>query len=148
VDPGRERRKWGIDSEFSGGYRTGETKCFDFEPRSYRQGYSLKNNCTAGNLEPRFLMFYYYNSTERFGPWANVRNRYLGLKFYVKGKAHYGWARLSTGNYLDPWATLTGYAYETTPYKAIKAGQTKESDLVAVEPGSLGALAAGRNGRK
>ena len=29
------------------------------------------------------------------GPWKNVTNRYLGLKFRVNGKIHYGWARLS-----------------------------------------------------
>src|ERR1700680_2740791 len=51
-----------------------------------------------------------------FGRWANngqgVRNRYLGLKFAIKGKIHYGWARLSVtlGNGTDVvTATLTGY---------------------------------------
>jgi len=59
------------------------------------------------------------------GQWVNVKNRYLGLKFRITGKIHYGWARLSVklqGSKIT--ATLTGYAYETTPNKAIHAGQT------------------------
>jgi len=33
--------------------------------------------------------------TLRVGNWANVHNRYLGVEFKIKGKIHYGWARLS-----------------------------------------------------
>jgi hypothetical protein len=78
------------------------------------------------------------------GHWLNVPNRYLGLKFYVKGKAHYGWARLKTSACR---ATLTGYAYETIPNKAIVTGKTKGPDVITLEPGSLGALATGAAGR-
>src|SRR5579885_3075480 len=48
------------------------------------------------------------------GPWANVNNRYLGLKFTITGKTHFGWARLNvscSGPAVK--ATLTGYAYES-----------------------------------
>jgi hypothetical protein len=58
------------------------------------------------------------------GPWVNVTNRYLGLKFITKGKTHYGWARLSVQGSIEIIATLTGYAYETIPGKSIKAGKT------------------------
>jgi hypothetical protein len=59
------------------------------------------------------------------GPWPDVTNRYLGLKFQIDGKTHYGWARLSTQTSgYQITATLTGYAYETVPGKAIRAGQT------------------------
>ena len=78
------------------------------------------------------------------GPWYNVPNRYLGLKFYVKGKAHYGWARLKT---TACHATLTGYAYETIPNKPIITGKTKGPDVITVQPGGLGALAPGAAGR-
>jgi hypothetical protein len=63
-------------------------------------------------------------------PWANVSNRYLGLKFKINGQYHYGWARLNVkfrgGSGINrTWeAQLTGYAYETIPNKAITAGQT------------------------
>jgi hypothetical protein len=61
------------------------------------------------------------------GQWVNVKIRYLGLKFQIKGKVHYGWARLNvivSSRVSTIAATLTGYAYETTPNKAIHAGQT------------------------
>ena len=62
------------------------------------------------------------------GNWARVTNRYLGLKFKINEKTHYGWARLSvqiSSDYRQITATLTGYAYETIAGKSIKAGQTK-----------------------
>jgi hypothetical protein len=76
------------------------------------------------------------------GPWNNVENRYLGLKFIVKGKIHYGWARLNVKNgwgYID--ATLTGYAYETIPNKPIITGKTHGKDAA-----TLGRLAQGASG--
>jgi hypothetical protein len=88
-----------------------------------------------------------------WGPWANsgkgVKNRYLGLKFIIKGKVHYGWARMTVtvGKHPvlgDVQGTLTGYAYETIPRKPIIAGQTKGSDVITVQPTSLGRLALGR----
>ncbi len=80
-----------------------------------------------------------------YGPWRHVQQAYLGLKFVIKGKKHFGWARvkLSIVNQ-SITATLTGYAYETIPRKPIIAGATKGPDE---ETGSLGALAAGSVGR-
>jgi hypothetical protein len=79
------------------------------------------------------------------GPWVNVTNRYLGLKFLIGGQVHYGWARIST----DHQVVLTGYAYETTPNKHIRAGQTAE-DAAEVKTSSsgpaLGMLAQGVEG--
>jgi len=70
------------------------------------------------------------------GSWMNVKNRYLGLRFKINGKIHYGWARLSVQvQHLSITATLTGYAYETIPNKAIIAGKTSGSDEIAnIEP--------------
>jgi hypothetical protein len=65
----------------------------------------------------------------------------------IEGKVHYGWARLSTPKDWDRnqrWATLTGYAYETIPNKPIITGKTKGPNVITVQEGSLGALAAGR----
>ena len=60
------------------------------------------------------------------GYWLNVRDRYLGFKFFIKGQVHYGWARLSTTHHgCFMTGTLTGYAYETIPNKPIVAGQTQ-----------------------
>ena len=64
------------------------------------------------------------------GNWDGVSNRYLGLKFKIAGKTHYGWARLNVSVQAghNIVATLTGYAYETVPQKAISAGKTVESE--------------------
>ena len=68
-------------------------------------------------------------STNVFGPWPNTKSRYLGLKFQIKGKTHYGWARFNVNVQKTAiTATLTGYAYETIPNKAIIAGVTEGSD--------------------
>ncbi len=84
------------------------------------------------------------------GPWVNggkgVTDRYLGLKFVINGKVHYGWARLNVkvrDKYIvSMTATLTGYAYETVPNRAIIAGKTKGVQVVA-ENATLGHLAMG-----
>jgi hypothetical protein len=64
------------------------------------------------------------------GKWVNVNNRYLGLRFLIQGKTHYGWARLSVQvkDESEITATLTGYAYETVPKQSIRAGQTHGTD--------------------
>lgn len=99
-------------------------------------------------------------NSEHSGNWVNVTNRYLGLKFKIHGKVHYGWTRLSieyvNGSFTEP---LTGYAYETIPGKSIIAGQTKGQNDSSVEqpdsaahsvptpqPATLGALTLGSPG--
>jgi hypothetical protein len=89
------------------------------------------------------------------GPWANggkgVKDRYLGLKFAINGKTHYGWARLNVkvgySNEVYINAVLTGYAYETVPNKPIITGKTKGPDVVTVKPASLAHLARGASAR-
>jgi hypothetical protein len=88
------------------------------------------------------------------GDWANggkgAEKRFLGFRFNINGKTHYGWARLDlviSDSYPGLTATLTGYAYETIPGKAIVTGETKGPDVITLKPGSLGALAAGLAGR-
>jgi hypothetical protein len=81
-----------------------------------------------------------------FDQWGNggkgLKNRYLGLKFFINGKVHFGWARVTvTTSGKSFTATLTGYAYETIPNKPIIAGKTHGND--EAQDASLGALAAG-----
>jgi hypothetical protein len=89
----------------------------------------------------------------------NVHGRYLGIKFQIKGKSHYGWARLNVAESRSRFTlVLTGYAFETIPGKPIIAGQTKGPDDPSVEesnampnqptpaPATLGALAMGAPG--
>jgi hypothetical protein len=96
------------------------------------------------------------------GAWRNVQDRYLGLKFVVQGKIHYGWARLTVSVENRYFLTaLTGFAYETVPNRPIISGKTSndaaeigntaESDLGATtpatrEPANLGRLAQGASG--
>ena len=72
------------------------------------------------------------NGNRYQGQWINdgkgVKNRYLGIRFVIKGKIHYGWARLTVTPGKNFQATLTGYAYETIANKPIIAGRTKGPD--------------------
>lgn len=94
-----------------------------------------------------------------YGPWRRVTQAYLGLKFVIKGKKHFGWARVKISIARQSiTATLTGYAYETIPNKSIIAGQTKGPDDTTIEEpqgsltapspqsASLGTLALGAPG--
>ncbi len=84
------------------------------------------------------------SSIDCFGPWAFVKNRYLGFQFSIQGSMHYGWARLNVGCTLRGVnALLTGYAYETIANKPIITGRTKGTDSIAMEPATLGHLARG-----
>jgi hypothetical protein len=112
-------------------------------------------------LSRSFVYMLYANATMGcHGSWNDVKNRYLGLRFNIKQKTHYGWARLNIS--CNPknrriTAVLTGYAYETIPNKPIVTGKTKGPDDVsnnkqlspaalrppAHQPASLGLLAMG-----
>jgi hypothetical protein len=86
------------------------------------------------------------------GPWFDVTNKFLGLKFLINGEVHYGWARMTVSGALT--ATITGYAYETVPNREIRAGQTREVESSSVSPLespaskslALGLLASGADG--
>lgn len=99
--------------------------------------------------------------------WANVRNRYAGLKLKINGQYHYGWARMNvqfrpgTGTQRTWLAQLTGFAYETVAGKPIVAGMTKgpddeKGDLIPsalqgrelAEAPSLASFALGADGLK
>ena len=85
------------------------------------------NQQFSGRLMGSFCSFNGTSTVCLGGNWLDVGDRYLGLKFTVKGKTHYGWARLNLTYGLQQGitATLTGYAYETIPDKSIIAGATK-----------------------
>lgn len=94
-------------------------------------------------------------------PWANVTDRYLGLKFIITGEIHFGWARLNVKCWPNSSAIsglLTGYAYETVANRPIFTGLEKypadggvptEEDGIGpaiLQPASLGRLAQGASG--
>ena len=111
---------------------------------------ALASGMTVGpNLEKfgNNELMYYFTPYGGYGFWyGNQIKAYLGLEFHSKGKVHYGWARV-TGRYPPDYSLrLKGYAYETIPNKPIIAGKTKGPDVITVQLGSLGALAAGASG--
>ena len=98
------------------------------------------------------------------GSWYNVQNQYLGVRFEINGQIHYGWIRLSVKRifpktrfperYLK--VAVKDFAYESTPGKAIAAGDkgpnesSSKGNLAlqdefsqATLPPSLGLLSAG-----
>jgi hypothetical protein len=121
-----------------------------------------KGKFASGPMEMAYVMSdtgaHRGTAGECLGPWGNVVNRYLGLKFLIQGKAHFGWARLSVHcrGFVNVDATLTGYAYETIPNKPIVAGATRGPDDVQPasasvippkrKPATLGLLALGSGG--
>lgn len=90
------------------------------------------------------------------GPWKDAHNKYLGLKFAIKGEVHFGWARLSVTCFTPRAAAvlLTGYAYETVAGQSITTGDTggaeqrASSTIPAGAPSAahLGVLASGSSG--
>jgi hypothetical protein len=137
---------------------------FGPDARALRAGVSIGPAITFATNSIALMgqrLFNANGTTSQFnGPWANggkgVKNHYLGLKFVIRGKVHYGWARLTvTPNGKFFTETLTGYAYETIPGKAIIAGATKGADDAeptadfsshTPEPATLGMLALGAPG--
>jgi hypothetical protein len=77
-------------------------------------------------------------------PWRPIKEAYLGVKFAISGKLHYGWARIKriSGNRGFP-AIITGYAYESVANRPIITGKTKGPDVITVQDGTLGYLARG-----
>lgn len=94
-------------------------------------------------------LWYHHEGQGSFtGPWMNggkgVKNRYIGAKFRIGGKVHYGWIRLSVCfPHKTVKAVMTGYAYETIPGKGIVAGKTKGPDVATASTATLGHLATG-----
>ena len=100
------------------------------------------------------------SSSSRYGSWACAPHAFLGIRFWIQGKTHYGWARidLQFGLPYVVGVTLTGYAYQTQPNVAIRAGDRGENgenaqgpsgetpsspDAAAKSAATLGALASG-----
>jgi hypothetical protein len=121
-------------------------------------GVSIKSDWRFQPGHPLMASWYSHGTSGSRGKWVNVQNRYLGLKFFINGKIHYGWARLSVQVHPGSiTATLTGYAYETIANKGIISGKTKGANrgVIASEAvadrrdqaaASLGLLASGYSG--
>jgi len=101
---------------------------------------------------PRSLAYGGREGTSVFceGKWYGSHQRYLGLKFNIRGKTHFGWARLNVNCGPPEGKThglLTGYAYETVAGKPILTGDKKGPADLRPDPAGLGQLARGASGR-
>jgi hypothetical protein len=137
---------------------------FKFDAFALNRGYRISSKGFFSSSEAIMAIWschFVQHTCHTAGDWDNVANRYLGLKFLINRKTHYGWARLSVQvrRHNPITATLTGYAYETIPGKSIVAGRTKgpDDDIVpdasltspipdTPQPASLGMLALGAQG--
>jgi hypothetical protein len=119
-------------------------------------------------IEKSFIQFYSSTISQRppkktlYGKWGGDHpNRFLGVKFKIGGKTHYGWIRITVkpnpSNTQSPAmsATITEYGYETVANKSLDAGLSSGADSVdnqaqtpAGRPAhpSLGMLALGAEG--
>jgi hypothetical protein len=78
----------------------------------------------------------YFSSTCNVGgDWKGVpANRFVGVKFLIEGKTHYGWIRVTVKSARN--ATITEYGYETIANKMVKAGL--KSNTAGASLGMLG----------
>ncbi|MES2829628.1 MAG: hypothetical protein V4687_15815 [Bacteroidota bacterium] len=61
-------------------------------------------------------------SDEYYGLWIGKADKYLGIKFKLNNKYHYGWVRISHTKSTDE-LMISDYAYNTIPEQGIAAGQ-------------------------
>jgi hypothetical protein len=150
----RYSTKYGIESRYASSMRRG-AQIGSSSP--FRAGAEVMVHATDSGV--------YYG-----GGWSEgTRNGFLGIRFRIGRETHYGWARFSMriqGPVKGIEATLTGYAYESQPDTAIRAGDTGganedsnddsgPSSEIFSSPGkqgqaqeaSLGTLALGRMAR-
>lgn len=137
---------WG-HAVFTVGYASALSANVEVGPKGrFLDGTGLMAESSASGLRPSI-----FSCT---GPWANVANRFLGLKFLIKGNAHFGWARLNVQcSGIQVTATLTGYAYESIANRPILTGKKRGTDgpddpVVAGDSSTrLGHLAQGAKAR-
>jgi hypothetical protein len=83
------------------------------------------------------------------GPFFDVKRKFLGLRFAIKGKVHYGWARVTvTSSGSGMTIKLLDYAYSTIPGQTIRAGQgIPHPEQKEMQSQTLGTLARGAANR-
>jgi hypothetical protein len=159
--------KFFLRSEFGSGYWFTDLKLEGMRPKNQVWSFAQSSfiyACAAalpkgtkvtskGPFGPGYQFMFFggssFGGSGSFCPWLSFKQKtpaYLGLKFSIKGKIHFGWARFENihSGHQAPSAELTGYAYETTPNKPIVTGKTKGADDDVDQQSMLGGLALGR----
>jgi hypothetical protein len=131
---------------------TKDAVCAAALPRGVKVGPKARLHSGKG------VMYDYYRVSNTFVEhscaWNWGKTAYLGLKFSIKGKTHFGWARVQSMERGS--SILLGYAYETVPNRPIITGKTKGPSEVSpdattavnrpAKPATLGVLATGAPG--
>jgi len=94
----------------------------------YSSDISSLSEWSTGNFSLKSVSegYGYYCEILKEGNWPNSSDRYLGLRITSNGQSYYGWVRLSVFvDISETSLTIKDYAYESTPGKAIHAGDTK-----------------------
>ena len=93
----------------------------------------------------RALMGTGFNS-DYYGRWTRTANQFLGVKFVLNGRTHFGWIGFrSVYGVQEMSAKLAGWAYETVPGKPIVTDErgSGTAPAASVHPTSLEVLAGG-----
>ena len=110
--------------------------------QALNSGVAVSSKATFGSLRGELVKCGRNQTSHHFhfrsGPWLNVKNKFVGLKFKIQGTTHFGWARLSMmqrNNYCETYAVLTGYAYETVANQPIITGETSDDSAESTSAG-------------
>lgn len=138
----------------NGSYASALLRSAKIGPSAHFSGAVNKSSIVGVFMEGNSCL---YSKCESDGNWGgNHPNRFLGVRFTINGKIHYGWVRvtvtITTQNILS--ATITEYGYETIANKRLLAGvPSNQAEVSPANAGvsaskgpSLGILAAGAEG--
>ncbi len=148
--PGHRRSK-NMIAQVKGCFRTiqGGSGCF-YVPAPLQYGKKIGPKTKWGQGRDMQACVWYETTQNPprycYGAWSGQagEDAYLGFKFQIKGKPHYGWEHaVISYNGSSLQLHSVGYAYETIPNKPITAGKTKGKDVITLQPGNLFDLATG-----
>ena len=89
---------------------------------------SVSVNCNIWWKSTLTMAVYSTHFTSSYAPWADVTNKYMGVRIQDGSDTLYGWVRLDIPAGVKSF-TVKDFAFNTIPQKSIKAGQTLVSDI-------------------
>ena len=122
-----ELRQWPTDGNRAVGYFVGSGTHYPANS-ALRAGVTIgpRSPFKKGTAEMAVARSNVYtsNKTIAYGPWVNVKDRYLGIKFQIKGNTHYGWVRL---NVEFRKTTITATFESATPTRAFRISPSSQA---------------------
>jgi len=106
--------------------RAQDTEILAQSQNSYMYPFALSANYQLDTINKNWRIRDFgtmnFQGSNAYGYWQGVTDKYLGLKIKIKGKAHFGWARLDVAQNGKSFV-VKDYAFEFTPEKPIKTGE-------------------------